>query len=119
MTHDTAAVLLQRADEEAQFAPCPVCRAPRDQACLGAMRDHGAHSARRVYAWPNSKLSRTASGASLSHERVSHGGSHGLRGPMGAAIAVAAPMVSLGHCEAHGDAEPPESTSQGAYEEIR
>ncbi len=48
MTHDTAAVLLQRADEEAQFAPCPVCRAPRDQACLGAMRDHGAHSARRV-----------------------------------------------------------------------
>jgi hypothetical protein len=38
---------------------------------------------------------------------------------MGAALAVVAPMVSSGHCEAHGDAEPPESTSQGAYLEIR
>jgi len=48
MTHDTAAVLCQRADEEAQVAWCPVCRAHRGQACLGPMRNVGAHSARLV-----------------------------------------------------------------------
>jgi hypothetical protein len=112
MTHDTAAVLCQRADEEAQVAWCPVCRAHRGQACLGPMRNVGAHSARRVLRLAELEaVEDSEGGAPLSHVRRSHG----LRGPMGGALAVVAPMVSSGLREAQGDAEPPESTSQSAY----